>query len=109
MMDESTWVAAMRANPTCVVVMAAFSDWLQEQGDPRWKPLAWLAANGCVGDTEIGYCSDRRGASPEEATARVTAAWYEASGIANMGFPDYHDVIANRMALLSHWSPEWLT
>lgn len=48
-MDLETWMAAMDANPACAVTMAAFSDWLQEQGDPKWVPIQFLARHGKVG------------------------------------------------------------
>jgi uncharacterized protein (TIGR02996 family) len=49
-MDESTWVAAMRDKPQCLLTLGAFADWLQEQNDPRWEAAAFLYENREVGD-----------------------------------------------------------
>lgn len=38
-MDEATWIAALDERGD-YATRAAFRDWLQEGGDPRWEPLA---------------------------------------------------------------------
>jgi len=37
MMDEAAWQAALCQFPHCLVTIGAYSDWLQENNDPRWE------------------------------------------------------------------------
>jgi len=96
----------MRANPYCLRTMAAFSDWLQERGDPRWEPLAWLAENGRVGSS-VGY-RDESWAEHEvnkPPQSYIPHEWYaRAIGVYWM-HNDYDDNITNRMWLLTGWLP----
>ena len=108
-MDEETWIAAMRANPYCIRTMAAFSDWLQERGDERWRPLAWMVDRKCVGEA-MGYRSEnwreidvRTRDNTFEYEAYVPHEWFARS--LNIDRDDYTDNIGNRMALLAHWLP----
>ena len=51
---KEDFIAAMRANPDDVVLMAAFSDWLEEHDDPMWEGMRLLAEYGIVGGVH-GY------------------------------------------------------
>lgn len=51
---KEDWITAIRANPDDVVLMCAFSDWLEEQDDPMWEGMSLLAEYGIVGD-KLGY------------------------------------------------------
>jgi hypothetical protein len=114
MMEEADWVAAMTANPNCTVTMSAFADFLQERGDPRWEPLAWLAENGQVGVND-GMGSDGywpwRSNKKSQANCAINEDWL----IVNEA-QSFWGTIKERMGLLSRWvaaTPEqrddWLT
>ncbi len=48
-MEEEDWWKAQEAEPNSVPLLAAFSDWLQERGDPRWEAVSLLVEHGKVG------------------------------------------------------------
>jgi len=41
-MTEADWWTAQVAEPTNLLLMAHFADWLQERDDPRWEPMQLL-------------------------------------------------------------------
>jgi len=105
-MDEETWIAAMRADPSRLDTMAAFSDWLQEQGDPRWKPLAWLVEHGKTGHFE-GATGDESGywtacGEPQCRLPKTCADW---CWRAFESLVHDYSLVARRMALLNTWLP----
>lgn len=53
-MDELIWIAAMRADPHNLMMMAAFADWLLERNDRRGEMLAMMVNDGKVGG-DLGY------------------------------------------------------
>lgn len=54
METKEDFIQAMRAMPDDVVLMCAFSDWLEEHDDPMWEGMSLLAHYGIVGD-DSGY------------------------------------------------------
>lgn len=54
METKEDFIQAMRAMPDDVVLMCAFSDWLEEHDDPMWEGMQLLAEYGLIGGTN-GY------------------------------------------------------
>jgi len=101
--NEQDWIAAMEAEPACVRTMAAFSDWLQERGDPRWEPLAWLAERGKVGDPHLpcGYWCHEKGVAPQ---SRIEDHTWWSRAFGELPHPLAHSPVPMRLALMSTYS-----
>lgn len=124
-MDVETWCRAMDANPACGVTMAAFADWLQEQGDDRWEGIAVLAEHGKTGlvPAFVPYtytgatpgsgwwtpayvgCRESPGGDENPPHAVIDAEWYERSLSRRDGCKSQHrSLAAARVSLAGQWA-----
>lgn len=112
--DDDVWsafVQAMRKHPLCITTMAAAADYLQERGDPRWEPLAWMAEYGKTGNPngfDSGYWGEHN--RNKARRSRIALHWLRSCQLTSI-----MTVIDERLHLLETWAvadavfrAEWL-